>query len=384
MCGIIGVVGQSTNIKKSKALLTHLMRETEVRGRHATGFFRVSDEGIDTHKATVPSSKYVRTKKWRTAASGDNTVLIGHARAASIGKKDDLANAHPFVNKNGNIAMVHNGTLWLYEYLKGDYRLDTKCDSELVLRIVGREKGIMRGIRKVFELLGPGGDFACEMLHTHPNTNKTVFYVFRDPGRPVIFVDAREQTGQYFFCSEKKIWDAACRKAGRKDLRRLDQVEMNTYEIWAIDPDEMTIRKHAVARPKKDPRAQEKKSKQFQVGTFRKWSLGAAIDYHKHWAERKGHRVCGSVHDMHGLANWAVPADQVAAKAREIAEEIATAAPLAVRMAKRSLYENVDWDPVRAARGEAHAQSRTLETEDSQEGIRALLEKRPPDFSRFR
>ena len=35
----------------------------------------------------------------------------------------------------------------------------------------------------------------------------------------------------------------------------------------------------------------------------------------------------------------------------------------------------------RAAEFEAHAQSRSLETEDAQEGIRALLEKRPPKFS---
>jgi enoyl-CoA hydratase/carnithine racemase len=49
-------------------------------------------------------------------------------------------------------------------------------------------------------------------------------------------------------------------------------------------------------------------------------------------------------------------------------------------MCKRSIYQNLNWDPVRAARDEAHAQSRTLETEDSREGIRALLEKRTPDF----
>jgi enoyl-CoA hydratase/carnithine racemase len=93
-----------------------------------------------------------------------------------------------------------------------------------------------------------------------------------------------------------------------------------------------------------------------------------------------GRIVTGAEAAEYGLANHAVPADQVAAKAREIAEEIASAAPIAVRMCKRSLYENVAWDPVPAARAEAHAQSRTLETADSQEGIRALLAKRPPDF----
>ena len=93
-----------------------------------------------------------------------------------------------------------------------------------------------------------------------------------------------------------------------------------------------------------------------------------------------GRIVEGTEAERIGLVNYAVPAEEVLPKSREIAREIATAAPIAVRMCKRSIYENVDWDPVRAARGEAHAQSRTLETEDSQEGIRALLEKRAAEF----
>lgn len=81
-----------------------------------------------------------------------------------------------------------------------------------------------------------------------------------------------------------------------------------------------------------------------------------------------------------GLVNHAVPADEVLPRARELAREIATAAPIAVRWTKRSVYRNLAWDPVSAAEVEAHAQSRTVETEDSKEGMRALLEKRPPVF----
>ncbi len=81
-----------------------------------------------------------------------------------------------------------------------------------------------------------------------------------------------------------------------------------------------------------------------------------------------------------GMVNHAVPAEAVLEKSREIAREIASAAPIAVRWTKRSIYRNAGWDPRTAAELEAHAQSRTLETEDSREGIRALLEKRPADF----
>jgi enoyl-CoA hydratase len=81
-----------------------------------------------------------------------------------------------------------------------------------------------------------------------------------------------------------------------------------------------------------------------------------------------------------GLAHYAVPADAVLSKARELAAEIASAAPIAVRLTKQTIYRHLGWDPIGAARYEAFAQSRTSETEDSREGIAALLEKRPPVF----
>ncbi len=81
-----------------------------------------------------------------------------------------------------------------------------------------------------------------------------------------------------------------------------------------------------------------------------------------------------------GLVNYAVPADEVLGRARELAREIATAAPLAVRWTKESIYRGLDWDPRAAARFEAHVQSRSAETEDSREGIAALLGRREPEF----
>lgn len=81
-----------------------------------------------------------------------------------------------------------------------------------------------------------------------------------------------------------------------------------------------------------------------------------------------------------GIANYALAPGEVLAKARSLAKEIAACAPAAVRMMKRSLYRHVGWDPRPAAEFEAHCQSRTVDMEDAKEGIRALLEKRAPDF----
>ncbi len=81
-----------------------------------------------------------------------------------------------------------------------------------------------------------------------------------------------------------------------------------------------------------------------------------------------------------GLANYAVDAEGVLEKAWELAREIESCAPVAVTMMKRSIHRGLGWDPAGAAEMEAHCQSRTMEMEDTREGITALLEKRAPVF----
>jgi enoyl-CoA hydratase len=81
-----------------------------------------------------------------------------------------------------------------------------------------------------------------------------------------------------------------------------------------------------------------------------------------------------------GLVNYAVDVDEVFEKSLELAREIASAAPLAVRWTKRSAYDNLNWDIDRAAGREAQLQSQSMKTKDFREGVKALLEKRSPEF----
>lgn len=82
-----------------------------------------------------------------------------------------------------------------------------------------------------------------------------------------------------------------------------------------------------------------------------------------------------------GLVSRAVPAAEVLATAMELAREIASAAPLAVRLTKRSLRRSLSWDARDAALREALVQAETLETEDAQHGIESLLSKQTPTFT---
>jgi enoyl-CoA hydratase/carnithine racemase len=81
-----------------------------------------------------------------------------------------------------------------------------------------------------------------------------------------------------------------------------------------------------------------------------------------------------------GFANHAVPADQVLATARTIADEIAGASPTAVALTKRAVYQGLAMDTLDHARREAVEQAQTARLPDFIEGVAALLEKRDPEF----
>ena len=93
-----------------------------------------------------------------------------------------------------------------------------------------------------------------------------------------------------------------------------------------------------------------------------------------------GQLVRGEEAAAMGLFSRAVAPEEVLPAARELAGEIAASAPLAVRVIKRAMRRNLEWDPRSAARYEAALQAETLMTEDAKEGMAALLEKRAPSF----
>lgn len=81
-----------------------------------------------------------------------------------------------------------------------------------------------------------------------------------------------------------------------------------------------------------------------------------------------------------GLINRAVANEQVMDEAMELARTIASNAPIAVQLTKRSINQGLRQVIRDAAYNEAYAQSSTLQTADAKEGIAALLEKRTPQF----
>ena len=83
-----------------------------------------------------------------------------------------------------------------------------------------------------------------------------------------------------------------------------------------------------------------------------------------------------------GLANVVVPHDQLDAEVDKWCAEILEKSPTAIALAKRSL--NADSEGIRGIGGLGfQAVSLYYNTEESQEGVKAFLEKRKPEFRKY-
>lgn len=93
-----------------------------------------------------------------------------------------------------------------------------------------------------------------------------------------------------------------------------------------------------------------------------------------------GRRVPGEEAVALGLCDRLVPADQLRETAHAWAHEIATSAPLAVRSIRETLRGDLA-EQIRAATDREKAeQDRLRKTEDFREGVRAMGERRRPEF----
>jgi enoyl-CoA hydratase/carnithine racemase len=94
-----------------------------------------------------------------------------------------------------------------------------------------------------------------------------------------------------------------------------------------------------------------------------------------------GRLVDGAEAERIGLLINAVDAGDVLDEAIGLARTIAENAPVAIRATKRAIQRGLELHIREAAHLEAFAQAESLTTDDSREGIAALLAKRPPRFT---
>ena len=81
-----------------------------------------------------------------------------------------------------------------------------------------------------------------------------------------------------------------------------------------------------------------------------------------------------------GLADYCVPLDQVRQRATDLATEIAQSAPLAIVATRETLRRGLAEAVASATEREYEEQDWLRNTEDFREGVKAMAERRLPDF----
>ncbi len=103
----------------------------------------------------------------------------------------------------------------------------------------------------------------------------------------------------------------------------------------------------------------------------------------KHAAELilTGRQISGEDAMRIGLANEALPEDELAEIVDDTCDRLGQLSPAALRIAKKALYA---WDAMHFDKGLGKAEQiyldELIKTEDAAEGVRAFLEKRPPKW----
>jgi glucosamine--fructose-6-phosphate aminotransferase (isomerizing) len=138
MCGIIGYVGADEVVP----VILDGLRRLEYRGYDSAGMAVIGDDGIHILRA-AGKLRNLEQRAYHEPLYG--TTGVGHTRWATHGAPTE-ANAHPQVDADGEIAVVHNGILENYAALRRELvdagvELASDTDTELIAQLLGRETG---------------------------------------------------------------------------------------------------------------------------------------------------------------------------------------------------------------------------------------------------
>jgi enoyl-CoA hydratase/carnithine racemase len=91
-----------------------------------------------------------------------------------------------------------------------------------------------------------------------------------------------------------------------------------------------------------------------------------------------GRMISAREAEQYGLVNKVVPFEKLEEETKALAEKIAEASPLTLRIGKQAFYAQVNLSDAQAYNIGNEVMVGNLFAEDANEGIRAFLEKRKP------
>ena len=136
MCGIVGYVGY----KPARDILLTGLKRLEYRGYDSAGYALQNEGNLFIRKCEGRVSDLENIDPGNAASS---TMGIAHTRWATHGEPS-LANAHPHLDQEGRIAVVHNGIIENFMILRKDLissgvKFESETDSEVLPMLISQE-----------------------------------------------------------------------------------------------------------------------------------------------------------------------------------------------------------------------------------------------------
>ncbi len=134
MCGIVGYLGD----RNVYEILIKGLHRLEYRGYDSAGIaLKTPDGNLNVYKTMGKVSVLENFCKDKDLSA---TVGIAHTRWATHGEPSDT-NAHPHFSEDGNLVLVHNGTIENYKLLKdaliqNGCQFHTETDTEVLVQLI--------------------------------------------------------------------------------------------------------------------------------------------------------------------------------------------------------------------------------------------------------
>ncbi len=135
MCGIIGYIGK----KAASPILLEGLRRLEYRGYDSAGVAIAQPQSLEIRKRKGKIDEGLARLLQTSPVQGQ--LGIGHTRWATHGVPSDK-NSHPQLDGTGRIAVVHNGVIENYDFLKqrlirNGHVFTSDTDTEVLAHLIG-------------------------------------------------------------------------------------------------------------------------------------------------------------------------------------------------------------------------------------------------------
>ncbi len=134
MCGIVGYIGQ----RNALPIVVEALKRLEYRGYDSSGCALIHDDELQVYKRQGKIIELERSLPEPNRCSGN--VAIAHTRWATHGEPNEI-NAHPHLDCQGEIAIVHNGIIENYKLLRErltelGHRFVSDTDTEVIVHLI--------------------------------------------------------------------------------------------------------------------------------------------------------------------------------------------------------------------------------------------------------